>query len=78
MKHLVYLLFVIYIVPLTLLIIWATRSSSTGIIKDFEYPCGFLKLHKCLTAERLDSSYQNYIRNSTHVHQRLMRVLGMS
>ena len=78
MKHIVYLLIVIYIVPVTFLTIWATRSSAPGFIKDFEYPCGLLKLHKCLAADRLDSDYQNYIKYSTHVHQRLMRLLGMS
>lgn len=77
MKHIVYLLVVIYFVPLTFLTIWATRSSAPGFIKDFEYPCGFLKLHKCVCDFRLDSNYQHYIKYSTHVHQKLMRLLGM-
>ena len=78
MKHIVYLLVVIYFVPVTFLTIWATRSSAPGFIKDFEYPCGFLKLHKCKGADQNDLNYQNYIKHSTHVHQKLMRLLGMS
>lgn len=78
MKRLLYLLIFIYIIPVVFLSIWATKSSAQGYLKDFIYPCGFLKLKSCSCVKLLDSNYQNYIKYSTHVHQRLMRLLGMS